>query len=241
MGMINRAFGQKYDSDELKARAYADNTFADAEKTRTLLPYAQRSMDAENANRWADTASKWQDTAAKDTDFSVGLRSHPNYLRQYDDMADSYMGYEGYAEGGAINVAPNTGPDPFTTQMYSQYVKGMKAAGMKPKPYNEAIPAMAQMRSSMMEKLAQQTNAGGSMGMQGYAQGGAIDVSGQQVVGPGTGKSDSIPATVDGSTPSALSNGEFVFPRKAAEYYGTKLLDAMVEKARQSVKRASIA
>jgi hypothetical protein len=62
-----------------------------------------------------------------------------------------------------------------------------------------------------------------------------------QVLGPGDRKSDSIPAIVDGKQPAALSTGEFIFPKKVAEYYGTKFLDAMVAKARQALREKQYA
>lgn len=75
----------------------------------------------------------------------------------------------------------------------------------------------------------------------GFAQGGAVDVGGMQVLGPGHGKSDSIPAVIDGQRPAALSTGEFIFPKKVVDYYGTKFLDAMVSKARQALKEKQYA
>lgn len=59
------------------------------------------------------------------------------------------------------------------------------------------------------------------MDRQKYAQGGAIDVSGSEVLGPGTGTSDSIPAVIDGHQPAALSTGEFVWTDSATESAGS--------------------
>lgn len=67
-----------------------------------------------------------------------------------------------------------------------------------------------------------------------YADGGAVDVSGRTVLGPGTGKSDSIPAIIDGQRPAALSTGEFVMPVEAVKHFGTDRLNKMVEAARKS-------
>jgi hypothetical protein len=71
-------------------------------------------------------------------------------------------------------------------------------------------------------------------GVDGYAEGGAIKVSGKQVIGPGTSKSDSIPAIIDGTRPAALSTGEYVMPVAAVRHYGIDKLNKMVEAARSS-------
>lgn len=70
--------------------------------------------------------------------------------------------------------------------------------------------------------------------IKGYADGGAIPVAGREVRGPGTGRSDSIPAVIDGTRPAALSNGEFVFPADVVQSLGTQRLQAMIDKVRQS-------
>lgn len=51
-----------------------------------------------------------------------------------------------------------------------------------------------------------------------YATGGAVD-------GPGTGTSDSVPATIDGAEPAALSNNEFVFTELASLGFGEGDID----------------
>jgi len=69
----------------------------------------------------------------------------------------------------------------------------------------------------------------------GYAQGGPIAVGGRQVLGPGTGKSDSIPAVIDGEQPAALSTGEFVMPVEAVQHFGLDRLNKMVAQARKGL------
>lgn len=63
-----------------------------------------------------------------------------------------------------------------------------------------------------------------------YADGGAIDVSGHKLEGPGTGTSDSIPAVIDGERPAALSTGEFVIPSHIVKRLGTKFFDDLIKK-----------
>lgn len=144
---------------------------------------------------------------------------------------NTYSNLSGYAGGGAV-AAP--GMD-MTHPMYTKYLAAMHRAGMmdRVQPPEMVIPKMAQYDAQNRMALAQQTVNGGT---QGFAQGGMVDTGGKQVLGPGTGKSDSIPAMIDGKHPAALSNGEFHFPKQAVDFYGTKVLDAMVAKARQALK-----
>jgi hypothetical protein len=55
-----------------------------------------------------------------------------------------------------------------------------------------------------------------------YANGGPIQ-------GPGTGTSDSIPATIDGSQPARLSNGEYVIPAAVVDALGQDFFDHIVQ------------
>jgi hypothetical protein len=68
-------------------------------------------------------------------------------------------------------------------------------------------------------------NAGGEYW---YADGGMVR-------GPGTGRSDSVPATIDGDHPARLSNGEFVIPSRAVAMIGKDKLDALVAKYHRPV------
>ena len=92
----------------------------------------------------------------------------------------------------------------------------------------EAIPRMAQLRQQKRQGVMDMIAKGGTT-PQGYADGGEID-------GPGTGKSDSIPAMIDGVQAAAVSDGEFLIPRHVVDYFGTKMFDGLVEKARMAGK-----
>lgn len=147
----------------------------------------------------------------------------------------------GYAEGGMVSAGTNP-TDMRMSPLYKQYVKAMKNAGLgkSVKSAEEVIPMLAQQQAMLSQKLAKQTDMGGT-GALGFADGGEVDVGGALLDGPGTGKSDSIPAIIDGEQPAALSKGEFVIPQKVVDYYGTKFLDAMVDKARMAIKKQAIA
>jgi hypothetical protein len=136
---------------------------------------------------------------------------------------------ENFAEGGmigAIGAAPQQ--DPMTAR-YGQYVHAAMQAGVQPLPMEKFVGLLAATQAKM-----QQAPAGAQPGQpQGYAAGGAIEVEGQQVLGPGTGKSDSIPAIIDGKRPAALSTGEFVMPVEAVQHFGLDRLTKMVAAARK--------
>jgi len=53
---------------------------------------------------------------------------------------------------------------------------------------------------------------------------------GGYIHGPGTGTSDSIPATIDGAQPARLSNGEYVIPAAIVRKKGKAYFDRMVGK-----------
>lgn len=57
----------------------------------------------------------------------------------------------------------------------------------------------------------------------GYADGGMVS-------GPGTGRSDSIPAMIDDAQPARVSNGEFIIPAAAVRRIGKRYLDSLVQK-----------
>ncbi len=58
-----------------------------------------------------------------------------------------------------------------------------------------------------------------------YADGGLI-------VGPGTGRSDSIPAVIDGQTPARVSNGEYHIPAVVVQRIGKDRLDKLISISR---------
>lgn len=153
----------------------------------------------------------------------------------------------GYAEGGAVNrmqppAAPTMGMPNIQPQVqlvndYRAYSTAATKLGATPVPFDQ-FASMKQARSMQgyamggaVQPMGQPMMPDVSMG---YKDGGAIPVAGKQVLGPGDGKSDSIPAIIDGKTKAALSTGEFVFPIEAVQHYGLDRLNKMVEKARTS-------
>lgn len=65
----------------------------------------------------------------------------------------------------------------------------------------------------------------------GYRSGGAIPGdgrSGGKIIGPGTGRSDSVSAIVDGRRPVKLSAGEFIIPEHIVRQKGARYFDRMI-------------
>lgn len=69
------------------------------------------------------------------------------------------------------------------------------------------------------------------------ASGAGVWKNGGKIIGPGTGTSDSIRAKsrVPGEMPVSFSNGEFIFSKKAVDFYGEDLLTSMLMKAHTPV------
>jgi hypothetical protein len=156
----------------------------------------------------------------------------------------------GYAMGGVVGM-PSQGEVPFAdggdvAPGYPAYVKAAGKDALSPQQYAQIAGAIISQRqqSQLAARAAGQTqlyaNGGmvtdetsGAMPMMGGMQ----DVGGAMVDGPGTGKSDSIPAMIDGAQPARLSKGEFVIPRHVVDYFGTKHFDQLIEKARMAGKK----
>lgn len=149
---------------------------------------------------------------------------------------------QGYAAGGMVNPpmgAPTMGmpdikPQIQLVQDYRNYAAAAAKLGATPIPFDQftnmkmmqAQPAAGFAYGGIVEPMPEAP-------MQ-FANGGAINVAGRQVLGAGTGKSDSIPAIIDGEKPAALSTGEFVMPVEAVRHFGLDRLNKMVEAARNS-------
>ena len=142
----------------------------------------------------------------------------------------------GYAEGGKVD------PEELMRQMSAKY--GAPTASQpapqpvqQPRPVQQPVqqPApqgglMDRMRAAATGNLEQRMRAAGA-----YAEGGPVGVGGRQVLGEGDGKSDSLPAVIDGEHPAALSTGEFVMPVEAVQHFGLAKLNKMVEQARKGL------
>lgn len=135
----------------------------------------------------------------------------------------------GYAQGGAVGMQefgglPEVDETATLAKLYTQYAQTTQAMGAVPVDFNKFSTLMTTVRDRMAVPMQDPS----AMGMPGYAQGGAVDVSGRQVFGPGTETSDSIPAVIDGQTPAALSTNEFVWTANATEAASPAVLKAVM-------------
>jgi hypothetical protein len=75
---------------------------------------------------------------------------------------------------------------------------------------------------------------GGTVGpTSGYAQGGYLNTGGTV----GDGMSDSIPATINGDQPAALSDGEFVIPADVVSHLGNGSSSAGAQRLKDMMSR----
>jgi hypothetical protein len=146
----------------------------------------------------------------------------PNDRAKYETVV-SYK----YADGGEVAAG------------YPAYAKAMvgNANALSPEQYAKVVGALLskRARNNMVARNAGQTQL--------YAKGGVVtdelqDVGGAMVDGPGTPKSDSVLAMIDGQQPARLSKDEFVIPKHVVDYYGTKHFDTLIAKAREAMGKA---
>lgn len=139
-----------------------------------------------------------------------------------------------YADGGAVD--PKVAASQKLLLEMQQKYGGAPATPQQQAPAPVQQPAPQQPRQETWAEKARRIGTGGlDRRMEGYAGGGAVDVGGRQVLGEGTGKSDSLPAIIDGQHPAALSTEEFVFPVETVRHFGLAKLNKMVEQSRKGL------
>jgi hypothetical protein len=152
-----------------------------------------------------------------------------------------------YASGGVAYPAAGSG---YTTNIYGQRIpydntissnksvggKGGMMAGLLQGMFNglnsqikanlpEQVDPAGQRHTVLVDKL--QTGMGNQQALkelekEGYYNGGYLQTGGRV----GDGMSDDIPATIDGTQPAALSDGEFVVPADVVSHLGNGSSDA---------------
>lgn len=165
----------------------------------------------------------------------VPLQQYMAGKQQVSQFADGGM-IERYQEGGEIGQRQ--------TYFQNDPMAAVKKAGSRaydstigaaadkisdwfaPAPRNTPTPITPRPAHYAMTLTPEQEAE--AMGRPGYADGGAVSVSGRKVLGPGTGTSDSIPAVIDGHRPAALSSGEFVIPAHIVRAKGTEFFDKLL-------------
>lgn len=129
----------------------------------------------------------------------------------------------GYSDGGVIE-AEKTGPGEYDATA----LKGvLQKRGLNPAvAHAESSKAVARHKASITPHM-RRFAAGGGVGRQGLEGPDASNMG--ELQGPGTETSDSIPATVDGQQPAALSTGEVVMNAEVPKLSGDEILEALNE------------
>ena len=145
------------------------------------------------------------------------------------DQPQINPGPTGYAYGGMVRGYADGGMVDPAMQMDDRTVvkEAMAAlAGQSPNPDAAIAMFIDRFGEEALQALMQKMQGG---------------MDGRYMQGPGDGLSDSIPATVDGQQPSALSSGEFVIPADAVSHLGNgsneagaKELYSMIDRLRQA-------
>jgi hypothetical protein len=174
---------------------------------------------------------------------AVRLGATPVSFDQFSQMKmAAAQPVSGFADGGMVEEgAPAMGRVMPSLGLAVPF--GSPAGRYQPPDLTQTAPALSSaMQSTPTSGIFRRGNSYGDAAagfnaqnatpMRGFADGGAIKVAGRQVLGAGTGKSDSIPAIIDGDKPAALSTGEYVFPIEAVQHFGLDKLNKMVEAAR---------
>lgn len=158
------------------------------------------------------------------TTYGNELYSTPAPVNNFDSRPSDPTLKSTFATGGLVGSAM----EPMDAD-YDLFRKASATAQIPTLDRQTAIKMMSAIRAAQMSKQP----------TMGYADGGSVDTDGMVLDGPGTERSDSIPAIIDGERPGALSKGEMVIPKHVVEYYGTKHFDGLLEKARMAMKKAS--
>lgn len=128
----------------------------------------------------------------------------------------------GYADGGAIGRAQTQQLNPLVSQ-YGQYLQAAAQTGVAPVPFTQYINLLGSTRGAMSQTPTQ------------FADGGDVSDLNRPLEGPGTGRSDSIPAIIDGEQPAALSRGEFVIPEHVVRKKGTEFFEKLIAQYSEGV------
>lgn len=185
-------------------------------------------------------------TRALNSHFNGGFESNPQAQMIREAVQAGKMSREeakaklaalkgAYADGGQVES-----PEQVMARIQAKYgVSGTQPQVQAPAPVQQPVrqqaPAPQQPTGGLMDRLRNVATGGLDRRMQGYAEGGPIAVGGRPVVGAGDGKSDSLPAVIDGEHPAALSTGEFVMPIEAVRHFGLDKLNKMVAAARKGL------
>lgn len=197
--------------------------------------FVQQQQNAQNVgygiNSIGNAARKWFGQPSSANYNSNGTIANPTSYGDTYSMADPAYGARGgkvsehgigYAEGGAVIDAEKTGDG----QYDATALKGvLQKRGLNPSVAHRAAHGAAARHTGAITPHMRRFAAGGGVGQQGLESTDASDMG--ELQGPGTETSDSIPATIDGQQPAALSTGEVVVNADAVNLSGDEILQAI--------------
>jgi hypothetical protein len=152
---------------------------------------------------------------------------------------------KGYAAGGIADlqpqVSPQAAPDPGAMPESPYPKKQIGAATEDDKKLIEmTVQAITSQAPNANEIIMAFINTFGEDAFKDLVTR-VKGLGGQQQGAPGDGLSDSVPATIDGQQPAALSQGEYVVPSDVVSHLGNgdtntggKHLDQMISRVRQA-------
>ena len=188
-----------------------------------------------------------QNSVPEEDDYVSSIKTiSPNFRAQQPVQPNPYYQarYPVYAaEGGIMKLAAGGMTNPGPVQQMSQNMMGGQS-NMYPQSQmvntNFAtptqMPASAEViRSDYGAKTDPYT--GVMMASGGIADLGSYSDGGRLLKGPGDGVSDNIPATIGGSQPARLADGEFVVPARIVSELGNGSTDAGARKLYEMMDR----
>jgi hypothetical protein len=153
------------------------------------------------------------------------------------DLRGLYKGQGGFGENGH---APDTFKKPnhptFSDQSQYHGQNGMQGGAWDQVDGKDRFtPGPTNLQNWKPDQLRDYFNRAEPnviLNIQGYANGGQVGryMGGGQIVGPGTGTSDSVPAVVDGQEPIKVSAGEFIVPADVVAALGPDFFESLIMK-----------
>lgn len=188
----------------LNQSAAAQNQSAVTNANLSAAQAKQMGYGLDSAGRLIGDAASWFNTGSSNPTSTYGADNVFSPNGSTGKAADSVDWDIGFAKGGAVGLD-----------------SVLSKRGFHPKMREKAI-------TPHMRRFA----GGGGVGMQGMSTPdnsnmGDPSQTSQVINGAGTGTSDSIPATIDGQQPAALSDGEFVINAEVPQMTGAEILTAI--------------
>jgi len=194
----------------------SNSQFLQNQRNQQNIGYGLESLTS-NASKLYGAAGQW--FGSTPTANSSASMPGGDYMTKLTYANAGSSGNENFKDGGPVSHYASGGLVDLKAML--------KKRGMSDEAANKVI-------TPHMKGLKPRGYAdGGGVGRQGNAMpdqsnmGAAIDHATGQVIGPGSGTSDSVPAQIDGQQPAALSNGEYVMNIGVQKLSPDEILEAI--------------